>query len=61
MNERSEEMLEEALARWRERMRVKPAHEQRACDHEWGTAYKSSGGRKVCVKCGYVTPPTVQL
>lgn len=26
-----------------------------ACEHEWGTAYKSSSGRKVCVKCGHVT------
>lgn len=25
------------------------------CTHEWGTAYKSASGRKVCVKCGHVT------
>ena len=23
--------------------------------HVWGTAYKSSSGRVVCTKCGYVT------
>lgn len=25
--------------------------------HRWGTAYKSSSGRRVCVDCGYVTQP----
>lgn len=25
------------------------------CEHAWGTAYKSSSGRKVCTKCGFVT------
>jgi len=23
--------------------------------HKWGTAYRSSGGRRVCVRCNYVT------
>ena len=23
--------------------------------HTWGTAYQSSGGRKVCTTCGFVT------
>ena len=50
MNVRAD--IDSAIAKWKARQR--PA-EPVTCDHQWGTAYKSSSGRKMCVKCGYVT------
>jgi len=29
--------------------------------HEWGTHYKSSGGREVCTRCGFVTEATMDI
>jgi hypothetical protein len=47
--------LEERLAAFAERMAKRPEPKREPCHHQWGTAYKSSSGRKVCVKCGFVT------
>lgn len=48
------ESLDRMIQAQRERFAAKP-EVPRVCVHEWGTAYKSSSGRRVCVKCGFVT------
>lgn len=46
--------LDQRIAQQKARFAEKPITDA-ACTHEWGTAYKSSSGRRVCVKCGFVT------
>jgi hypothetical protein len=46
--------LDKRIAQQQERFAAKPITAD-PCVHQWGTAYKSSSGRKVCVKCGFVT------
>lgn len=45
--------LDARIAAQAERLKKQPQPE--GCEHVWGTAYRSSGGRKVCTKCGFVT------
>ena len=46
--------LDAMIERQRVRLAAKPEPTP-TCEHEWGRAYKSSSGRRVCVKCGFVT------
>lgn len=51
--------LDEKIAQQQRRLDARPVAVE-ACQHEWGTAYRSSSGRKVCVKCGHVTDKPFQ-
>lgn len=46
--------LDRRMQAQRDRLARRPSKTP-ACEHEWGTAYRSSSGRKVCTKCGFVT------
>ena len=48
------EDIDAMITRQRERLEARPDSTP-TCVHEWGTAYRSSSGRRVCVKCGHVT------
>jgi hypothetical protein len=52
--------LDARIAAQQKRFAERPAPQPDPCQHQWGTAYKSSSGRKVCVKCGFVTDPVVE-
>ena len=49
------EHLDRLIAAQRERLANRPQPKPKPHVHQWGMAYKSSGGRRVCVECGHVT------
>jgi hypothetical protein len=52
--------LDARIAAQRDRLSLRPDPAPPVCQHEWGHAYKSSSGRKVCTKCGLVTDPSFE-